>query len=480
LFPYQQDIVRWSLAKGHAAIFASCGMGKTRMQLSWADHVHEHTNKPVLVLAPLAVSSQTAKEGETIGIKVKECASQGDVVNGVNVTNYEKLHKFDLTAFYGVVLDESSLLKSFDGKYRNLLVEGFRNTPFKLACTATPAPNDHMELGSHAEFLNVMSRTEMLATFFVHDGGDTALWRLKGHAEDEFWKWVASWGVMIRKPSDLGHSDKGFELPELRIKNLSVHAEMKAADGDLFPLPASSLSERRQARRASMNERVDEAIDLVSSKPNEQWLIWCDLNPEGDALAKGIKDAVQVAGVTPELKRVDALNGFAEGRYRVMVSKPGICGHGMNFQACHNMIFVGLSDSWEQYFQATRRCWRFGQKNPVDVYVITSHLEQAVLENIKRKDADAEKMAESMVVHMKNTMIENVNSSHVNGGENDLHHVHRKITLPKWISPLYIESFQQNVISAERRYGDFQRVRELTSATLDARVNGKSFNGLSL
>jgi superfamily II DNA or RNA helicase len=413
LFPYQRDLIRWSLAKGRAAILADCGLGKSFCQTVWADHVHAHTQEPVLILAPLAVAKQTIREAEKLGIPVTECASQSDVVNGINITNYEKLHKFGLTSFSGVVLDESSILKSLDGKTKTGLIEGFANTPFKLACTATPAPNDHMELGNHAEFLGAMTRTEMLATFFVHDGGDTSQWRLKGHAQDEFWKWVCSWAAMIRKPSDLGYDDKGFILPELKVKHITVEAQIKAEIDQLFAMPASSLSERRKARKESLGERVSQASELANIRGDEQWLVWCDRNDESEALTKAIKGAVEVKGSTPEYERIDYLTGFSEGRYRVIVSKPSIAGWGMNWQQCHNVLFVGLSDSYESYYQAVRRCWRFGQKEAVNAYVITSQLENAVLENIKRKEHDANVMASSMIEHMKSTMIEQVHGATV-------------------------------------------------------------------
>src|SRR5208282_40128 len=286
--------------------------------------------------------------------------------------------------------DESSILKSFDGAFRNLIIESFRETPFKLACTATPAPNDYMELGNHAEFLGVLTRSEMLSEYFIHDAGKTQDWRLKGHAEEDFWKWVCSWAVMCRKPSDLGFDDDGFILPELKILNQIVESNQVAEDA-LFPLPASSLQERRAARRGSLNERCIAAADIGNSR-KEQFVVWCDLNDESKTLSKLIDGAIEVTGSDDDDHKADAMLGFAEGRYRVIVSKPSIAGHGMNWQCCHNVLFVGLSDSYEQFYQATRRCWRFGQKEPVIVHVITSNLENAVLENIKRKERDHEEM----------------------------------------------------------------------------------------
>jgi DNA modification methylase len=397
LFPFQRDIVRWALRRGRAAIFADCGLGKTPMQLEWAHHVTEHTDRPVLILAPLAVSQQTAREGAKFGISVTVCASQDDVQSGINITNYEKLHHFDPSVFSGIVLDESSILKAYDGSTRTAIIEAFSRTPYKLACTATPAPNDHMELGNHAEFLGTMSRVEMLSMFFVHDGGDTSKWRLKGHAETEFWKWVCSWAVMMRKPSDLGYTDDGFILPPLNLHSLIVEGE--APEGYLFPVEAQTLIERRAARRGSLGARVEACAELATGN-DEPWLIWCDLNAEGDALEKIIGGAVQVAGSdAPEFKE-RAMLDFAAGAIRVLITKPSIAGFGMNWQHCPNVAFVGLSDSYEAFYQAIRRCWRFGQARPVQCHIITSESEGAIVVNIRRKEQDAIKMAEGMVKHM--------------------------------------------------------------------------------
>lgn len=272
LFEFQRDIDRWALNRGKSALFEDCGLGKTPQQLVWADAVSRETKRPVLILAPLAVSKQTEREGSKFDVGVKSVTSDIEVKKGANVyvTNYEKLHHFDAGRFGGVVLDESSILKSFTGSTRNLLIEKFASTPFKLCCTATPAPNDFMELGNHAEFLGVLTRTEMLSTFFVHDGGDTAKWRLKGHAEEEYWKWICQWAVMIRKPSDLGYVDSGFELPPLNLHHHVV--EGKASEGFLFQVEAQTLMERRQARRASLEERARMLAEIVAKKPDEPWL----------------------------------------------------------------------------------------------------------------------------------------------------------------------------------------------------------------
>lgn len=392
LFPFQADIVRWALRRGRAAIFADCGMGKTAMQLEWARQVPGR----VLIAAPLAVSSQTVREGAKFGVDVV----YGTADNGarVVVTNYERLENFDPAAFHGIVLDESSILKNYTGKFRNYIIEQWGRVPFRLAATATPAPNDYMELGNHAEFLGTMSRTEMLAHFFVHDGGETQKWRLKGHAESEFWKWLASWAVMIRKPSDLGYDDGSFVLPPLNILQNTIDSGAQM-DGFLFAVEALTLQERQQARKQTTEDRVKAAAEMVNSS-DEPWLVWCNLNDESAALTKAIPDAVEVKGSDTQEQKEDRLLGFSEGRYRVLVTKPSIAGFGMNWQHCPNMAFVGLSDSYEQFYQAVRRCWRFGQTKPVNAHIITADIEGAVVKNIERKEADALRMAAEMVQHM--------------------------------------------------------------------------------
>ena len=392
LFDFQRDIVRWSLKKGKAAVFCGTGLGKTPMQLSWAKCVSNHTGGDVLILAPLAVAQQTAREGEKFNVSVTVCRSQADVKPGVNITNYEMLHAFDASHFQGIVLDESSILKAFEGRTRNEIIGAFRNTPYKLACTATPAPNDHMELGNHAEFLGVMGRTEMLSMFFVHDGGETSKWRLKGHARQSFWEWVASWAVMMSMPSDLGYENGKFELPPLNIHQITVKPANSA-----FTEEAKTLQDRRQARRESIEDRIRACIGITRDEM-DKWLIWCNLNAEQDALAKAFGDkCVSVQGSTPHDKRLEMEKAWREGDVPVLVSKPEIFGFGLNWQHCNKMAFVGLSDSFEQYFQAVRRCWRFGQDKPVDVYVITAEAEGAVVKNIERKEADFKEMLSGMI-----------------------------------------------------------------------------------
>jgi len=392
LFDFQQKIVKWALTKGRCAIFADCGMGKTLMQLEWAAHVPGD----VLLLTPLAVAQQTAAEADRFGYDAA-VSRDGSRAAKITITNYQQLHKFDVGAFAGIVLDESSVLKAYDGKTRTAIINAARSVGYRLACTATPAPNDHMELGNHAEFLGAMSRAEMLATFFVHDGGDTSKWRLKGHAEDDFWRWVATWAVAVKTPSDVGCSADGFDLPPLTVIEHTVSTDY-AQEGLLFPV-ALSLTEQRRARKASMSERVRLVADIVNAS-SEQWLVWCDLNAEGDALERAISGSVQVSGSHSDEQKTERMFGFSEGRYRVLITKPQIAGFGMNWQNCARMAFAGLTHSYERFYQAVRRCWRFGQTRDVEVHVVLSEPERPVLTNIRRKEAEADRMAVAMVEHV--------------------------------------------------------------------------------
>lgn len=396
LYPFQRDIVAWACRKGKACVFADCWMGKTAMQLEWARLVCGHCGpgSMVLVVAPLAVSGQTVREGRKFGIEVNRCRSGEDARPGVNVTNYEMLHKFDLEKFDGVVLDESSILKSYSGKVRNQIIEGFEQTRFKLACTATPSPNDWMELGNHAEFVGAMTRTEMLAMFFVHDGGDTSKWRLKGHAAGKFWDWVSQWAVVVTKPSDLGYEDGGFALPDLDVRTVVLETKSDD-DGRLFGVEASTLSDQQKARRSTMEVKADYIAQLVNQS-DEPWVVWCDLNAESEHLALSIPDAVEVRGSDSDEHKEDAMLGFADGRYRVIVTKPSIAGFGMNWQHCANVAFCGLSHSYEQFYQAIRRCWRFGQPRPVEVSVVVSDRESAIVRNVLAKSTANDEMQREM------------------------------------------------------------------------------------
>lgn len=389
LYEFQKDIVRWNLAKGKSADFADCGLGKTAIQLEWANQIHEKVGGKILILAPLAVAGQTHREGLKFGIDSKVCESQEDAINGINITNYEKLDRFVANEFKGVVLDESSILKSYTGKVRTNITDRFMHLPYKLACTATPAPNDYMELGNHSEFCGVMTRPEMLAMFFVHDGGQTSKWRLKGHAEDVFWQWMSGWSVFLDNPQNLGYQIEGYDLPELNIQQIIV-------DGAEPETASLTLTERRNARKASIKDRCKCVAEMVNSS-DKQWLVWCDLNDESTMLKSLIPDAVEVKGSDNSKHKADAMLGFSDGNIRVLVTKPSIAGFGMNWQNCCNMAFTGLSDSYEQFYQAVRRCWRFGQKEQVNAYIVISSKEGCVKDNIERKQRDFLKMQKAMI-----------------------------------------------------------------------------------
>lgn len=410
LFPFQRDIVSLACKLGRFCVWADCGMGKTPMQLEWAHQVCIETGGRVLILAPLAVSHQTVREAEKFHVEgVAFSRHQDDSDARIVVTNYQKLDRFDPSAFTGVVLDESSILKAMDGKTRSAILDTFRHTPYRLACSATPAPNDYMELGNHAEFVGIMSREEMLAMFFTHDGGDTSKWRIKGHARQRFWEWVCSWAITIRKPSDLGYDDGNFILPALQIQDCVVetpHEQLTNENGQssLFPQQAQTLNDQRAVQRGSLENRVRVAAELAN-RPG-QWIVWCHLNDESKALAALIDGAVEVTGSDTDEHKTQAAIGFQDGTIRVIVSKASIFGFGMNFQNCAQVVFVGLSHSYESYYQAIRRCWRYGQTRPVNAYVVYDWAEGAVIDNIRRKDENADQMAASMVEIMREKTLE--------------------------------------------------------------------------
>jgi len=391
-FPFQRAITEWAIHKGRAAIWADTGLGKTRMQLEWTRNMGERT----LILAPLAVAGQTVREGAKLGIDVIYARKQDDA-GLITVTNYQMLSAFDPTAFGAVVLDESSILKSFDGKTRTRLIETFADTPYRLCCTATPAPNDLNEFGNHAEFLGVSTRRDMLATYFVHkDDG----WHIKGHAVEPFYRWLASWAMMVKMPSDIGFDDDGYTLPPLRVHQQWVGADMtKVAQksGRLFMVGMErGISGRSAARRATLDDKVAKAAALANAD-SAQWVFWCGLNDEATKLANLIPDAQNIRGSDSVEAKAHALQSFADGDLRVLVTKTSIGGYGLNLQNCHNMAFVGLNDSYEQWYQAIRRCWRYGQKEPVNVHVILSEAESAVLENVMRKEQQVERTSREMV-----------------------------------------------------------------------------------
>ncbi len=385
-FPFQRRLTAWALRKGRAALFADTGLGKTRMQLAWADQIDGR----VLILAPLCVGAQTIREGAEVGVKVTPLGHGGRI----EIANYERLHQIVPGDYAGVVLDESSILKAYDGKTRTRLIQAFHDTPYRLCCTATPAPNDTAELANHCEFLGVMTRAEMLATFFVHDEDG---WRLKGHAQTAFYRWLASWGMFLRSPSDIGESDAGYLLPPLTIQDRIV-GEAGPTGEYLFPgLGLGGLGGRSMERRRTLADRVAATVALVTTTPGA-WIVWCGLNDEQDGIARALgADCVSVQGKDREAEKEHRLLAFLDGSARVLVSKPSVAGFGLNLQHCHQMAFVGLGDSYETYYQAIRRCYRFGQQAPVTVHVVVSPAETEIVANVRRKEIEATAVAAGLL-----------------------------------------------------------------------------------
>lgn len=436
LFDFQKSLVDWSLRKGKSALFEDCGLGKTIQQIVWAENVLRKENKPVLILTPLAVSYQTAMEGDKFGIEAKR-SNEGQVHKGINITNYERLHYFNPNDFGGVVCDESSILKSFDGSYRKEITEFMKKIKYRLLCTATAAPNDYIELGTSSEALGELGYTDMLTRFFKNDQNtirptlyrhrgqdfqslmEGAKWRFKGHAETPFWKWVCSWARAIRNPSDLGFSDEGFILPPLTEKEHLI--DVSRPHGDmLFSLPAIGLKEQRQERRCTIEDRCEYAASLVNDT-GKPAIVWCHLNDEGDLLERLIPDSIQISGKDSDDEKEEKFISFTKGQSRILVIKPKIGAWGLNFQHCNHMT-VFPSHSFEQYYQGVRRCWRFGQKNPVHVDIITTEGERGVLKNQTRKARAADKMFSQLVEHMNDTLKINRNMEFT-----------EKEVLPSWL-----------------------------------------------
>ena len=392
MFDFQKDCCHWALKRGKAALYMDTGLGKTISQLTWAYNIVEFTDKPVLVVAPLCVAQQTVREGVRFGIDTVYIREPQFTNARIHVTNYEMLKNFDPSKYGGIVLDESSILKGMNGKLRRFITDFAKDINFRLSCTATPSPNDYMELGTQSEFLGIMSQVEMLAMFFIHDGSDTSKWRLKGHGKNRFWQWLSTWAIVLRHPSELGYQAGGYDLPPVRYYEHIVETE---ADEGLFVDVAQGLQERNKARRDTVDDRVQKAIEIANSY-DEPVIIWCHLNDESKALSGGIGQCVEVTGSdSPDKKEADLL-GFTDGSILKLVSKPKIAGFGMNWQHCSKIVFVGLSDSWESYYQAIRRCWRFGQKDEVTVHIVSSDREGAVLDNIRRKENQNKEMGEQM------------------------------------------------------------------------------------
>jgi DNA modification methylase len=403
LFDFQHAVVSWAVRRGRAAIFADTGLGKTLMQLSWAAEVASHTSGSVLILAPLAVSDQTIEQGRLFGIDVQK-VQHGCLPNqpGIWITNYERMESIDFGELHGLVLDESSILKAHDGKTRTKIIQSAQGVPYRLSCTATPSPNDFEELGNQCEFLGVMTRTEMLATYFVNDTGDTGTWRLKGWGASKFWEWMGTWAVVLRNPSDIGFDGSKYILPEPEYIEHIVQTE--SLGDELFSRPAQTMTERRKAQRDSIESRCKALAELVNKEVDEPWLIWCHLNDEAEMLKSLIPGSVNVQGSDSAEYKTDQMMAFSQGRLRVLISKPKICGFGMNWQHCARMAFVGLDDSFEKFYQAVRRCHRFGQKRQVVVHLFTAENEGQILLNLKRKESQHHEMSASMIAYMRDIM----------------------------------------------------------------------------
>ena len=401
LFPFQEFIVKRALKAGKYAIFADCGLGKTLMQLSWAEQVTNYTNKPVLILAPLAVVEQTIKEGLKFGINISHYNNRNTLIQ---ITNYEQIENIDCTLFAGVVLDESSILKNFNGATYKLLCESFFNTPYKLACTATPSPNDAIELTNHSEFLGIMPSSQVLAMYFTHDGGiDMVKWKLKGHAKKQYWAFVSCWAIMLDNPADIGFNMDGYILPKLNLIDKQIKTE-KRDNGELFNDALISATNFNSELRFTKIERLDEVVNIINSKPNENFIIWIKQNEEGELLKKLLPDAIEVKGSDTNEWKKDKLLGFANNEFRILITKTKIASFGMNYQNCRNQIFASLDFSFEGLYQAIRRSYRFGQKQEVDIYLITTDTMNNVKQSIERKQKQFIEMKKEMITATESNM----------------------------------------------------------------------------
>lgn len=408
LMDWQKRIVQWAIKRGRAALFEDCGMGKTFQQLEWARIVHGHTSNPVVIHCPVGVRNQTKAEADKFGIECRVAVvdEPSELIDGINLINYEKLHKFDASIFGGVVLDESSILKGMNSKTRDVLTSCYSNTAFKLACTATPAPNDSMELGNHAAFLGVCDAVDMLNRFFYHDSGDTSKWVLMPHGEKDFWRWVSQWAICIGKPSDIGGEDDGFDLPELRVHRHIVEVDQNANSGDyLFNVAGLTATTIHEEKRLTCAARCKAAADIANATDG-YCVVWCDTNYDADELVKHMPDAIEIRGSDKSFDKERALAGFSQGKFRTLISKPSIAGMGMNWQHCQAMVFAGLSYSFEEYYQAVRRCWRFGQTKPVDVHIVLADSESAINSAIARKESDFQAMRCGMADAMRESTLE--------------------------------------------------------------------------
>lgn len=435
MFPHQEHTTDFLLRSGCGAAFLDTGLGKSLVGLEWGRVIAEHTNKPVLMLAPLAVGPQHAREAEKFGIdagyfREPPAGKWPPIV----ITNYERVAKFDADQFSGVILDESSILKSFSGATTRKLIETFKRTPFRLACTATPAPNDHMELGNHSQFLGAMESREMLSRWFINDTSEASQsWRLKGHAAGAFWEWVASWARCVSKPSDLGFSNDGFDLPELREHVIRVGVDLTEDAGEdrngqsvMFRAVEASATSIHREKRMTLGLRAEAIAAAVADAPDAPWVVWCDTDAEADELVARIDGAIEVRGSMKPEQKEERLAAFSSGEARVLVSKPRICGYGLNWQHCARMAFVGMSYSYEAYYQAIRRCWRFGQTQPVEVHIALADTEQTIFDAVRLKAAAHEMMKAEMVSAMRR--------AHQNAEAKAAYQPRKRLEAPAWLA----------------------------------------------
>ena len=439
LFPHQRAVTEFALATGCSAMFLDTGLGKSFAALEWGRVVVEKTNKPVLMLAPLAVGPQHQREAERFGIDALYVRNADEVTGPrIYITNYERLDNFVVSKFGGIILDESSILKSFTGVTTRKLIEAFASTPYRLCCTATPAPNDHTELGTHSEFLGTMRRDEMLPRWFINDTMTASQhWRIKGHAVRDFWRWVASWARCVSLPSDLGFDDSGYVLPEIAVTEHLVEADRTIDAGEetkgkligqqrLFRMPETSATSIHKEKRLTADDRADLVAQCIDGDPCEPWIVWCDTDYEADAVRERIPDAEEVRGSMMLAKKESTLDAFSRGELRVLITKPSIAGYGLNWQHCARMAFAGLSFSYENYYQAVRRCWRFGQERPVEVHIAMADTEAAIKRVIDRKAGDHAAMKREMQIAMR--------EAHQAHQRKTSYQPNKEAALPAWLS----------------------------------------------
>lgn len=425
LFEWQRLVVRWALKKGRAALFEDCGLGKTLQQLEWARQVHLQTGGNVLILAPLAVSKQTMQEGVKFGIDTNICREQKDVCAGINITNYEMLDKFDTSTFIGVVLDESSILKSYMGKTKRAITKAFENTPYKLSCTATPSPNNHLEILNQAEFLGIMKANEALSIWFINDSKQAGNYRLKKHAVKSFWEWVSTWAICMSRPSDIGFDNNGYQLPPLNeiVEIVNCKDILEYADENIKMNATSYHREMKKSAPARVAKTAE-----IAERIDGQVVIWCNTNEEADRLKKAIPNAVEVRGSHKAEYKEQAAIDFINGEFKVLISKPTMFGYGLNFQNCNNTIFCGRDFSYENYYQATRRFWRFGQEKTVNVYTVIGESEQQIIDVVEEKIDLQEEMKINMYTGLKQIQINSIQ-----GHKFKLNIDMREITVPLWL-----------------------------------------------